>query len=155
VRALSEVSGPEAEGYFQEMRTASAELLRGLGQYFLAMAAIEEVDILRPDDDALRASAARVREALPHIQGSLDSTNRMVDMLPVAFPEPLARVMTPRVKLNIADIGQLHGAVSDIVSDLEAGRYPSMANCEASNRALEEIIRTFILHSRINRAEGL
>jgi hypothetical protein len=154
VRALSEVSGPEAKGYFEEMRTASAELLTGLGQYFRAMAAVEQVDILRPDSGALRDSAANVRRALGPIRRSVESTTRMVDILPEAFPEAVARVMAPRVELNIVEIERLYGAASSIVGDLEAGRYPSMSNCEAMNRALEDVIRTFIMHSQINSGEG-
>jgi len=154
VRALSEVSGPGAEGYFEAMRTASAELLRGIGKYFVAMAVVEEVDILRPNDDVLRASAADVREALVHIGDSIDSTRRMVEILPEAFPEPLARFMTPRVELNIASIGRLQAAASSIVDDLEAGRYPGMVNCEAMNRGLEEVVWTFITHSQLNGSEG-
>jgi hypothetical protein len=120
------------------------------------MAEVEEVDVRnvqRAEATKLDAVTNRLDDALKEIEGSVESTRRMVPMMS-EVSTALAPFVTSRLEITSKNHAALAKGVSAIRDQLKAGKYPSMDSCAAVNATLLDVVAMFKHNAQVHAAEG-
>jgi hypothetical protein len=121
------------------------------------MAAVEEVDIRQPGENALRNFAENVSKdvdaATQYIRDSMNWAGKMRELLPTAFPK-LVSMVDPRLEVVARTTDKMLEAMSSISAELQVAQYPSMLACIVALQALEQVVRIMVQNAQVHEAEN-
>jgi hypothetical protein len=121
------------------------------------MAAVEEVDIRQPGENALRNFAENVSKdvdaAAQYIRDSMNWAGKMRELLPTAFPK-LVSMVDPRLEVVARTTDKMLEAMSSISAELQVAQYPSMLACIVALQALEQVVRIMVQNAQVHEAEN-
>ena len=121
------------------------------------MAAVEEVDIRQPGENALSNFAENVSKdvdaATRHIQDSMNWASKMRELLPTAFPK-LVSMVDPRLEVVARTTDKMLEAMVAISEELQVPQYPSILDCIVALQALEQVVRIMVQNAQVHEAES-
>ncbi len=148
---LTQASREEAAAVKKHLMRADSSLNKGLGHHFLGMAAVESVDHLDPDSEALKEAAKHFRQALESYDETKKAERAIVE---TARTIKGSDFFLKRIDVVSEDVENLRKGTETLVEQLSSGKYPTANVCAQLAASVTRVVQPMERNARIELGKG-